>query len=394
MKTKHRPFSLYRKPLGGGRFRYARFRDYTQKRYNTDRALGVSAGGMKERRAEAEKAANDLLPSVTNRPQGMGFIKYLRDFRQPDGRYFREKELSRGKPLTAGYSKASPDLIRLHIEPYPPFKTLALSALTPAVIRDFMAWEAERGVSCDRISRALQVMRAAVRYALDSGDISTDPMRKVRQAYHKAKEKGVLTPQEADRLLTCPSAEQKARYRLAALPGLLGGMRLGEARGLHWEDIDMEAGTLSIRHNWQNMDGLKGPKYDSYRTVPFLPPLSQFIKAVWEKEGRPACGLVFKGQNRGKPCGVTFFRNALIAELEGIGISGEERKRRNLTFHGLRHSFVSPARLSGINGFQIQGLAGHKCASMMDRCSHPGQVVSPRERGVTERYFGNLLKKN
>jgi hypothetical protein len=295
MKTKHKPFSLYRKTLGGGRFWYARFWDYERGRYNSDRALGVAAVGMKERRGEAEKAAYDLLPSVTNWPRGIGFLKYLRDFWSPDSPYFRELELSRGKPFSGGYIKGARDIMRLHIEPYPPFKSLVFRSLSPALVRDFMAFEARRGVSGDRINRALQVIRIAVSRALENGDLEADPLRGVKKAYHEPAEKGVLTAAELGRLIYSPCAEKAARRRLAVLLGALCGMRLGEVRGLLWEDIDLKAGALTVRHNFQNLDGLKGPKYDSVRTVPLPPPAPQFLEVLREIEGSPEEGMVFRG---------------------------------------------------------------------------------------------------
>jgi integrase len=87
---------------------------------------------------------------------------------------------------------------------------------------------------------------------------------------------------------------------------------------------------------------------------------------------------------------VTYFRNALIAELEGIGISREEKARRNLTFHGLRHTFVSLGRLAGLNDFAIQGLAGHKCSQSMNKYSHARKVVDPN---ACLDVFGKFLGK-
>jgi integrase len=85
--------------------------------------------------------------------------------------------------------------------------------------------------------------------------------------------------------------------------------------------------------------------------------------------------------------GETFFRNAIRRELEEIGITaGEkatkdesavpgEQKRRNLTFHSLRHSFITLGRLDGISDLEIQAIAGHSTQSMMERYSHTEKVI-------------------
>jgi len=48
---------------------------------------------------------------------------------------------------------------------------------------------------------------------------------------------------------------------------------------------------------------------------------------------------------------------------------------RNLTLHGLRHTFVTLGRLSGIPDLVIQALAGHKSSAMMEHYSHASQVI-------------------
>jgi integrase len=228
------------------------------------------------------------------------------------------------------------------------------------------------------------VLRVPVRYALEKGEIAADPFARLLPAAAKAKERGVLTPEEAARLVNAPV--KNSRRRLAVLFGLLAGMREGEVRGIHWEDT--EGGVIRIRHNWQDGDGLKDPKCGSFRTVFQDGALREILEAYREERGNPANGLVFGRQKDDKPLCVSFFRKAVIAELEAIGITGEwnsrkpkpagfvnEQGRRNLSFHGLRHTFVSLSRYAGLNDFQIMGLVGHRCTAMMDRYSHPVEML-------------------
>jgi integrase len=90
----------------------------------------------------------------------------------------------------------------------------------------------------------------------------------------------------------------------------------------------------------------------------------------------------------GKPLGETFFRDAFSRELEAISIQGkwhsrkpkpqdyvDEQKLRNLTLHSLRHDFVTLSRLYGMSDLEVQALAGHKSARMMEHYSHADQVI-------------------
>jgi len=51
------------------------------------------------------------------------------------------------------------------------------------------------------------------------------------------------------------------------------------------------------------------------------------------------------------------------------------KKKRNLTFHSLRHTYITLGRIAGITDIEIQILAGHKDARMMDNYTHSGQVL-------------------
>lgn len=58
-----------------------------------------------------------------------------------------------------------------------------------------------------------------------------------------------------------------------------------------------------------------------------------------------------------------------------IGISNQSQKDRNLTFHGLRHTYVTLGRLAGISDLEMQALTGHKSIEMINRYSHANQII-------------------
>jgi integrase len=80
-------------------------------------------------------------------------------------------------------------------------------------------------------------------------------------------------------------------------------------------------------------------------------------------------------RRRGEPVPARYCNRALEAELAAIGITHEEQKRRNLTFHGLRHTFVTLGRLAGLTDAEIQALAGHAGGRMMENYSHVSDAL-------------------
>jgi integrase len=291
--------------------------------------------------------------------------------------------------------------VRRHIASFSPFQGVTLQRLAPAMIRDWLLWMAGKGLSGHRINRVLLMMRVAVRYAVSSEELDRDPFRGIGEAEETAREKSILSQEEVCRLIKTPIIDTRAR--LAVLLGVLCGMRRGEIRGLQWGDI--EGGLIRIRHNWIDGEGIKAPKCkggsvrENPRSVPLPGPVSAVLDTVKQTAIDPAPeAFVFEG-GKGRCLSNNFFRYGFEAELARIGISGSwkgksdapagyvnEQRLRNLTSHGLRHTYITLGRLAGITDIEIQALAGHKSGAMMERYSHAAQVIDfDAARGKMER---------
>ena len=248
-----------------------------------------------------------------------------------------------------------------------------------------MTWAIERKLTGRYINHCLNTMRVAVRHAFDREELEKDPFIRIKPARDNPKEKGVLTFAERAKLINSTTTDP--RTRLAVLLGLLCGMRRGEVRGLKWGDIDN--GLIHLTHNFVNLEGLKKPKCGKTRKVPYPTIVEKAFEEVRKiaPHTAPDDFVLESYDCPGKPMGETFFRNALKRELKGIGISVEpkrpnnkstvpsEQKERNLTFHSLRHSFITLGRLDGISDIMIQAIAGHSDYSMMNRYSHADKVL-------------------
>jgi integrase len=340
-----------------------------------------------------------MLPSIRFTPEepGQSFINYVLHFWADDSPYVRECAQVKKKPLSTKYLRSHRDDTRLHAAPFPGFQGITLKQLTPGLIRDWMTWAAEKGLRGGRINKVMEAMRGAVKYAFLREEISRNPFENIRNAPDTRKEKGILTPVELTRLINTPADDP--RGRLAVLLGALCGLRLGEVRGLLWGDIG--DGLITVTHNFIDEDGLKKPKLGSVGTVPF----TESVRAAIEEVRRislnpgPDSFVMDSLECPGQPYCKTYFGNALASDLEAIGIPGKwrpaphpgkkltaeqkkpsegyvnEQKRRNLTFHGLRHTFVTLGRLAGISDLEIQALARHKSRQMTERYSHASQVL-------------------
>lgn len=87
---------------------------------------------------------------------------------------------------------------------------------------------------------------------------------------------------------------------------------------------------------------------------------------------------VLYNADEGQPIGTELLRNGFARMLEAIGIMSAERVRRRLSFHSLRHSFVSLSRMAGIPDFLVQRYARHRSTVMMESYSH-AQILDIEE---------------
>jgi integrase len=143
---------------------------------------------------------------------------------------------------------------------------------------------------------------------------------------------------------------------------------MGEVRGLLWGDIS--DGVIHICHNWQEKEGMKGCKAGSEGYVPMIRAVADLANAVRETCPLTGGGDFVMSLKPYHPISREYLWESMIRELAVIGITEEDRKRRNLVFHGLRHSFVTFCRVAGLSDFEVMSMSRHKDIKQLDRYSH------------------------
>jgi integrase len=212
-------------------------------------------------------------------------------------------------------------------------------------------------------------LRAAVKKGLlpsnpcAGADLPKMPKREVR-FWDAAQVKAFLAATAEDRLHTL--------YVLAATTGL----REGELFGLKWPDLDLAAGTLSVRRALEEVRGkfeLREPKTEEARRRVELPELA--VTALHEHrkrmlaEGRDVkAGLVFCGTDGG------FLRRSNVARRSfrpaikrANTLAAEEAQKAQaeplvlppIRFHDLRHTAASLLLMLGENPKVVQERLGH-----------------------------------
>jgi integrase len=378
-------YSLYKKKLKNGYVWYVKFYNPSTKTYSITRSTGIQCAGKTQKKKQAQIKAQEMLKELDlNKP--IYLIDYVQSFWKKNSQYEKLKRLSENKPLSPDYIKLMSNTIIKHVLPYKPLSKILLTDLTAGIIEDWKLWALEKGTGREQLNTTLKALKVPVRYLISRGDLNIiDPFNRVKNVTVTPKEKGILTRPEIQNLLSIKYNDPRIYF--AVMLAILAGLRRGELRGLLWKDIDYKQGLINVHNNYIDSEGSKACKCGSDRQVilpevliPILKEIN-FISPYTDNNDF----ILFSIDNSRKPINkkqtISNFslRYGFKKLLEQSGISKEDQQKRNLTLHGMRHTFVTMARMAGIPDIAVQAMAGHKSADMMNHYSHGGQVINLAE---------------
>jgi integrase len=203
------------------------------------------------------------------------------------------------------------------------------------------------------------VLKSALEHAVREEEI---PRNVARNGTPRPRRFNPLTTDEARQFLAAAEG-----HRLAALfeLALRTGLRKGELLGLRWEDLDLDAGTASIRRTLQRtrrsgLASLPTKTISSERRIALPASCVSSLRAhchrqVREKEQAgsawPGIGYVFTRPDgyRIEPATLNRHFNALLRKA----------RLRPIRFHDLRHSTATLPLEQGVELVVIKELLGH-----------------------------------
>ena len=274
---------------------------------------------------------------------------------------------------------------------------------------DVAAWVRRLGetLAPATVTKALQVLSMVMESACRSRIIPDNPCRKVRiQGGQRPVRPGVAITR--DDFAAVLGAIPPDRRLLPALAGYCG-LRWGEAAGLAWSGVDLDAGLLVVRQVAVEISGAVAirsyPKTTSgVRRVPVPAPLMRMLEDAGPGDGRDlvcptATGSPFRRANfRKQVWRPALVRAGLLGELGEVRTGEWEavwttstgdcasavfatereavaaivaRHSGGLRFHDLRHSYTTWLVSAGIPVNVVQRLVGHaQVSTTLNRYTH------------------------
>jgi len=281
--------------------------------------------------------------------------------------YLADYAVSRLKPSTrVGYEAVLNGFLIPRIG-YKPIDTIDAST-----VRELDKELVDRGVKPATRRQMQSVLRSVLcRYAVEAGLLPDAPSFP-RLPRSGRKISRVLTDDEVDRVIDVSKRNQRVAFLLAARAGL----RAGEIRGLHWRDVDLRAGQLTVRESVCR-GVAAAPKSGHERVVPLTSDLERALKESHRQDRTAAVALNGRGAAWTEYSLLNAFRRACARA--GVG---------SWRFHDLRHYFVTGLFRAGVPAPTVQALAGH---SELTTTQHYAHVVRTDLRDAINRFDRGVL---
>ena len=404
MERQKRPYSIYRRTIplksnsktsGKTRARtiyYVRFRDPQ----TSDYMPAVSSG--RSRRDDAVRWAEAQLRDQTflnHGPRAITFDEAAVGFWNYDTSPYIQAKLARGRSFSRALANDRAGQVRNHLSPV--LGTRRVSAIRHADIENMvMSWYTSGKMTPATINRVLITVKVMFKRWVEDGLVSSNPCAKVTNLEETPKQRTIFTIPEAQRFFALPFPDP--RHRAVNMLAASTGLRLGECLGLLKDDVEKDVQRhslpdggevtqtyyrIDLKHNWQDLEGNKRPKWGSVGQVPLPAVVGLLIDELIELNpfGNQ---FVFFGATPDKPLNKKSVEISFNKFVHEIGISEATRRERNLTFHSWRH-FLNSMLHGTLAGSTVRKVTRHKTEEMTANYDH---MTDAQEAAVRQAQAG------
>ncbi len=204
------------------------------------------------------------------------------------------------------------------------------------------------------------IIRQVVNFALSRKLIIEDPLAGLKIKKAKSTEQPCWTRAEVERILTASSGWHHDALTVLAETG----MRIGEAKWLTWQDVDLDRNVVHIRAK----DGWK-PKTGDQRVVPISPRLRTLLtnlprQNVWVLVVTPSRAFPEGGRQISERTLLRYLKRL----LKRLSLHGH--------LHTFRHAFISDALTNRVAEAVVRSWVGHVDAQIMQLYTHINDAAS------------------
>lgn len=281
---------------------------------------------------------------------------------------------------------------RHYVDQYlePDLGGVRLGKLTAREVRQYLDALKRRHVGARTVRYIHATLRAALEDAMREELIEKNVAKLVRAPAVTKSEPQPLTVEEIKTLFAANRDDRL--FALLVLIALLG-LRRSEVLGLQWSDVDLDAGTLTVRRGLHRVEGrlvAMDPKTArSRRTIPLPEVVVQALRGHLDRQEKERAELGRIWQDSGhvftSTIGTPLDPDNTTKFVQRALIAAELRKVR---MHDFRHGCVSVLLGLGVPPRTVMEIAGHSGLEMtMNVYAH----VSMDDKKAALEKFGDLF---
>lgn len=236
------------------------------------------------------------------------------------------------------------------------------------------------------VKRVLGVMVSSLSAAIDAELLDSNPANRIKLPPAPQGKEVYLTRAQFERFADAiPYANDTAIVQMLAGTG----MRWGELAGLHWHNLDVDGGMVTVADVASAGEIKPYPKGRRQRRVPvfefsfenLVVPAKVVPCNVPHRHGKCPSGLVFPSGTNGALDDRNFYRRVMEpamkkADLDGLGA----------TLHDLRHTYASWLVQAGVPLERIALLLGHASTNTTQIYAH----LAPTQHADLAAVFGKV----
>lgn len=353
---------------------------HLEKRYNSSWTIVIDKG--RDENGERDRITKNCKGTKSEAKAEM--LRMLKEIE--DGTYVKPTKLTTLNLLSQWLEDHKSQLAPRTYESYemvcrvhlgPALGVIPLSDLKPVNISKYKTDKLKTDLSPKTVGYHMMILQKALDFAVKMQLLRINPAKAVDKPKAERHKFPMPTSEDIARLLEV--AQEYAIYPII-FTALYTGMRLGEVLALHWEDVDLDEGTIHIRRKVQRIKSEEGselvfsePKAHSVGIIDISSKLAELLKE--QKDAHPDSVLVFPTKN-----GTPYEVKNVSAKFKKIATEA----KIDFTFHGLRHTHASILLDAGEPLPVVQERLRHKQPSTTaDIYSH---VLPHRQRRAADRF--------
>ncbi len=303
-------------------------------------AMAGVRGNLTE--TQTRKVLSEILETATGKPlQCPTLAEFLSDWLKDKVTANTEKTALKYKQVTESF-----------IASLGKRAELSVGAITPSDIRNWRDSLQRQGRSASTVNGSAKVISAAFEQARKLAYIPANPCNAVtslRAGLDGARE---TFSREQIRLLL--SVAKATDWEGAILVGYFTGLRLKDIANLEWASVDLGGGFIRV----------KTSKTGKAVAVPLHQDVRTWLEGQTQGVGKEPVFSKLKGTYTGGKSGLSGQFKKLMgkAGIQGQRLragGGAGRATSSLSFHSLRHSFISELANAGVSSELRKELAGH-----------------------------------